>query len=142
MFHYTIYAIPVAHADPINAVWNDDNADSGDNFIARASANGDEPASYVFGGRWVDDARKTRLENWSKMSAYTMKGETLGRSVTTRQANDACKAVLTFTASGEDRESLPTTARQAMYDGLSVQRIEVAEAELRAAPRSETRLSQ
>lgn len=123
MDSYAILAIPVGHANAINRVFNLINQDSGDNLAQPLGANGQEPATYKYGG-WNVTPEQVTLYQTLADNLPTPEGGWPYNDVTEQDAIDAASALEILVRSGPDGGSLPGAARDAMFAELGVAPIE------------------
>lgn len=121
--HYALYAIPVAHAAAINRLFNDIEGDVGDNFSVPLSADGQEPATYLMGGRPANTAWLAKYQNLDTAPHVPAGGWPIGGGVTEQQVSDAVAVLEMVVRSGPSAYTLPAAARGALLGELGVQEI-------------------
>lgn len=124
---YILFAIPVAHGEVMNRVWNQIFHDSGDNLESRYSANGQEPASHLIGGLPIDDATKARYPFSKSATDFTLDPLGPAGAYTQAQVDDAVAALESVLLTGPTLGGAGASAMATMCAAMGIQLIKLVE---------------
>lgn len=123
MNHYALYAIPAPHANAANRLFNVVYDDAGNNLSQPLSADGQEPATYYYGGKPVTAEEAAMLQGLSAALPTPAGGWPHG-GVSAAEAQAAADNLEILVRSGPNSEELPEEARNALFADLGVQLVD------------------